>query len=298
MNSSPHPTLLRRLAALVLIFVAGMLASCESGGNMSHVSSAAAMRPNSVDGLLSSHNKTASSSASAIAAPNELGNRALSARSPEAPVESRPGLATTAGGYVSSSVASTSFFRRSKATPDAMDAFHYNDEVGARAMLGVLGKPSVHHGLFAVAGGRLKMGLSGSYWGSTFDWLEAGGNRVVMGKQGAAYGIRVKNVSNARLEIVLSVDGLGVRDGKAASVTRRGYVLDPGEEDTIRGFRTNDQSVRRFVFGTVANSEAAKKGQARNVGVIGVAVYEEDEVAAKSARLEEALRRAGAKPFQ
>ena len=178
-----------------------------------------------------------------------------------------------------------------------MEAFHYNDEVGARAILGVFGKPAVHHGLFPVAGGRLKIGLVRSYSGSAFDWMEAGGNRVVIGQQGAPYGIRVKNVSSARLEIVLSVDGLGVRDGKTASVKRRGYVLEPGEEDTIRGFRTDDQSVRQFVFGTVANSEAAKKGQARDVGVIGVAVYEEDAVAAKAARLEEALRRAGAQAF-
>jgi len=48
---------------------------------------------------------------------------------------------------------------------------------------------------------------------------------------------------------------------------------------------------------SVSESLAAKQCVARNDGVIGVAVYEEDEVAVKSARLKEALIRADAKPF-
>jgi hypothetical protein len=278
MNSSPHPTLLRRLAALVLIFVAGLLASCADVGQGSYNGGAPLARARSSDAA---------------------GSRT------EPLLEQRAGLATTAGASTRSEVNETQFHRRAGAGPDGTDSFFYNDELGARTLMGALGGSRKHSGLFPVAGGRLRVGLTSPRYGfmeiSGYDelpYMEADGSRAVIGRLGQPYGIRVKNVSSARLEIVLSVDGLGVRDGKTASVKRRGYVLEPGEEDTIRGFRTDDESVRQFVFGTVAQSEAAKKGQARNVGVIGVAVYEEDEATAKAARLEEALRRAGAKPFQ
>ena len=40
---------------------------------------------------------------------------------------------------------------------------------------------------------------------------------------------------------------------------------------SIDGFRKDRRTVKRFVFGSVDNSQAAKSGQARNVGVVGFA---------------------------
>lgn len=244
----------------------------------------------------------ANSSFSSREAPTLPWNRPRSLISPPAPeakradeAQSRPGLATTAGYDRYSSVESGIFHRKSLGQPDATDHFYYNDEVGAKAMTGALGGGREHSGLFAVAGERLKVGLS-TYDG-VLPHLEADGNRVVLGRSGNTYGIRLKNTTKKRVEVVTSVDGLDVLDGKAASTKKNGYVLEAGEEYTIEGFRKNNEQVRQFKFGSVSKSEAAKQGEARNVGVIGLAVYEEDEAAAKAARLSEALKRAGAQAF-
>ena len=208
---------------------------------------------------------------------------------------SRPGLATKAGETGWSQVEDGFFHRKATGQPDAVGSFHYNDEAGARAMMGALGGAHEHGGLFKVAGGRLRAGLSCG--GGECAYLETGDHRVVMGKAGSSYGIRLKNCTRKRLEVVVSVDGLDVLDAQTASVKKDGYILEPGQEYTISGFRVNNRSVKQFLFGSVGESEAAKKGQARNVGVIGLAVYEEDEAAAKAARLKEALVRANAEAF-
>ncbi len=58
--------------------------------------------------------------------------------------------------------------------------------------------------------------------------------------------------------------------------------------------------LRAFRFSSVADSRAATafgaKG-ARNVGVIGVALYEEDEMARRRIRIEENYLREGARAF-
>jgi hypothetical protein len=212
--------------------------------------------------------------------------------------ESRSGLATTAGHDQYSSVQSGFFHRKAPNQPDAVDSFHYNDEIGAKTMTDALGGGRLHSGLFSTAGNRLRAGLSNcNYNSDDYPYIESNGHRIVVGKAGSAYGIHVKNNTKKRLEIVASVDGLDVLDGKAASSTKKGYVIEAGQEYVINGFRKNNSQVRQFLFGSVSDSEAAKQGQARNVGVIGLAVYEEDEAAAKAARLSEALQRAGASAF-
>ena len=76
------------------------------------------------------------------------------------------------------------------------------------------------------------------------------------------------------LEIVASVDGLDVMDGKTASFSKRGYLIDPGATLEIDGFRTSTDSVAAFKFSSVANSYAnLRHGDTRNVGVIGIAVF-------------------------
>ena len=67
----------------------------------------------------------------------------------------------------------------------------------------------------------------------------------------------------------------------------------------INGMKAGGKT-RRFLFGSVKDSQAAKAGGetgARNVGVIGVAVYVEDEAAAKLVRAQEGLKRTEAQAF-
>ncbi len=242
---------------------------------------------NAIDSLLAGPDK----------ARRTQGARAEMAPAPAVEADDRPGLATSAGADKFSSVQDTQFYRKSATQPDATDSFHYNDERGAKAMAEALGGGSKHGGTFSAANGLLKVGLERAYGNERYPYYEASGRRIVIGDSGAAYEIYVKNTTSDRLEIVASVDGLSVMNGKAASVSQHGYVLDPKEEIWIEGFRENSSNVKRFQFGSVSDSEAAKKGQSRNVGVIGLAVYVEDKAAAKAAQLAEAGRRGGALAF-
>lgn len=101
------------------------------------------------------------------------------------------------------------------------------------------------------------------------------GQRWVMGNLGQRYRIHLRNPTAARVEAVVSVDGLDAVDGRTASIDKRGYILRPFGEITIEGFRTSLDSVAAFRFSSVRDSYAGRKGQDRNVGVIGVAFFRE-----------------------
>lgn len=196
-----------------------------------------------------------------------------------AKVDDRPGLGTTAGSERYSRLEDARFLRKSDA-PDVVDSFHYNDEKGAKAMVEILGgSTSKHNGLFDAAGERLKIGLV--RYREPYPYYEAKGRRIVVGEAGSHYEVRLENRSKKRLLVVLSVDGLNVITNKPASPTQQGYVLDPKDTCNVEGFRKDSNTVRTFQFGSVAASQAAKKGGAGNVGVIGLAVFEEDEARAK-----------------
>jgi hypothetical protein len=106
----------------------------------------------------------------------------------------------------------------------------------------------------------------------------AGGRSYVMGAIGERYRIRVTNPTSRRVEAVVSVDGLDAIDGKTASYEdKRGYVIPPWGDVTIDGFRTSLDHVATFRFSSVRDSYAGRKGQDRNVGVIGVAFFPERE---------------------
>jgi hypothetical protein len=106
-----------------------------------------------------------------------------------------------------------------------------------------------------------------------------GGRVYVLGSIGERYRIRIANPTSRRVEAVVSVDGLDAIDGRTASYEdKRGYVIAPYGEVTIDGFRTSMDQVATFRFSSVRDSYAGRKGQDRNVGVIGVAFFPEREV--------------------
>ncbi len=112
--------------------------------------------------------------------------------------------------------------------------------------------------------------------GRELDTYTHGRRFYVHGRTGQRYAIRVDNPTNRRIEAVVSVDGLDVIDGETANFrAKRGYVVPPRGSVTIDGFRTSTQAVAAFRFSSVSNSYAGKKGKARNVGVVGVAIFEE-----------------------
>lgn len=102
------------------------------------------------------------------------------------------------------------------------------------------------------------------------------GESYVMGRMGERYVIRVNNYTGRRVEAVVSVDGRDVIDGRTASwQNKRGYLVPAWGSVDIDGWRLSEQQAAAFRFSRVARSYAARTGDARNVGVIGVAVFPE-----------------------
>ena len=102
------------------------------------------------------------------------------------------------------------------------------------------------------------------------------GETYVMGQLGARYTLRVHNYSGRRIEAVVSVDGRDVIDGKPAELrTKRGYLVPAYGTVDIDGWRISRAEAAAFRFSSVPDSYAARTGSAREVGVIGVAVFPE-----------------------
>lgn len=101
------------------------------------------------------------------------------------------------------------------------------------------------------------------------------GQRWVAGSQGAPYAVRLRNNSAERVLVVLSVDGLNVINGEVASPNQTGYVLDPWQSADITGWRKSQHEVAQFVFTDPGDSYAERTGRADNIGVIGIAVFNE-----------------------
>jgi hypothetical protein len=102
------------------------------------------------------------------------------------------------------------------------------------------------------------------------------GQTYVMGALGARYTLRVLNHTGRRIEAVASVDGRDVVDGRTADFrTKRGYLVPAWGSVDIDGWRLSNAQVAAFRFSSVADSYAARTGSAREVGVIGVAVFPE-----------------------
>lgn len=101
------------------------------------------------------------------------------------------------------------------------------------------------------------------------------GRQYVPGRPGARYALRLRNLSGARVLVVLSVDGVNVINGQTADWNQTGYVLDPGRWYDINGWRKSDTEVAAFEFAPIERSYAARTGRPGNVGVIGMAVFRE-----------------------
>jgi hypothetical protein len=102
------------------------------------------------------------------------------------------------------------------------------------------------------------------------------GETYVLGQLGSRYTLRVNNHSPRRIEAVVSVDGRDVVDGKAAEFrNKRGYLVPAYGQIDIDGWRISNVEAAAFRFSTVPDSYAARTGSAREVGVIGVAVFPE-----------------------
>lgn len=191
----------------------------------------------------------------------------------EAPAKQRPGLGTTWGESRVSRISTSPFFRDDPTSPTAVTSFFYNDLAGVRAM-GGRGFVSAEQGVVSVAGGALLVRLIDEN-GRPLPGMESGGKNFIVGQNGQRYVIQIKNNTGSRIEAVATVDGLDVIDGRDGSFSKRGYIVSPFSTVEIDGFRQSTETVASFRFGSVGGSYAARKGKARNVGVIGIAFFHE-----------------------
>lgn len=208
--------------------------------------------------------------------------------------EERPGLATGFGESTRSAWNRQSFVRASS-KPAGTGVIYYNNREGIDAMTG--GKYKVS-GKQTAAGDMIEWGIKGGFgFLPTYDtWSSS--RRFVVGKNGSDYSIYLKNRCKSRLEVVLSVDGLDVIDGKTAGFSKRGYVIAPDETLEVKGWRTSPETVARFRFSTVAGSYAnLAHGDHRNVGVVGLAVFTEKGVDPWTWMPREVKSRLDADPF-
>ncbi|MCI2262199.1 hypothetical protein [Xanthomonas indica] len=101
------------------------------------------------------------------------------------------------------------------------------------------------------------------------------GERWIAATPGHRYALRLTNLTGARVLVVLSVDGVNAVSGQTAASDQRGYVLSPWQRTEIAGWRKSSEDVAQFVFTDLDDSYAARTGRPRNVGVIGMAVFDE-----------------------
>ena len=212
----------------------------------------------------------------------------------EGPRTDRPGLGTEWGETRVSSIFIVPFERSDPGSPFASLALNYNDQQGAGSMASTSREST---DTFDLASGLVTVALKDDR-GHLFHGFVSGRRDYVIGEAGRSYTIVLHNNTDHRLEAVLSVDGLDVRDGKAAGFGKRGYILDPRAELEVDGFRQSMETVAAFRFGSVRGSYAGlKTGDTRNVGVIGVALFHERGSDQPVWSNEEIRRRRNANPF-
>jgi hypothetical protein len=189
--------------------------------------------------------------------------------------ESRPGLGTQWGEARFSRVTTAPFVRAEAQNPFAVASIYYNDRAGIDAMLRSWGGSPTPVTHFPVWQGYLDVSLR-SQGGQALSGMTAGGRNYVAGTAGDSYSIIVRNHSPGRVEIIATVDGLDVIDGRPGAYAKRGYLMGAHETLEIEGFRQSETQIAAFRFGAVSQSYAERKqGDSRNVGVIGIAFFHE-----------------------
>lgn len=99
----------------------------------------------------------------------------------------------------------------------------------------------------------------------------------VVARDNDNYKIKIRNNSNNRIGVVVTVDGRNIISGKKSYLksTERMYVLKPWKTETLSGWRRNKNKVNRFYFTSANDSYAEAWGDQSAMGVIAVAAFKE-----------------------
>lgn len=101
------------------------------------------------------------------------------------------------------------------------------------------------------------------------------GRLFVAGQPGERYSLRVTNNGEGRVLAVMAVDGVNIVTGETAGYDQRGYVLSAHQSLDVTGWRKSETEVAGFNFAPLPQSYAARTARPLDVGVIGMAVFEE-----------------------
>lgn len=101
------------------------------------------------------------------------------------------------------------------------------------------------------------------------------GQQWIAGLPGSRYSVRLSNRTGERVLVVLSVDGVNAVTGESANPSQTGYVLGPWQTTEVAGWRKSLDGIAQFEFTDAGSSYASRTGRGRDVGVIGIAVFEE-----------------------
>ena len=120
--------------------------------------------------------------------------------------------------------------------------------------------------------------------------------RYLQAFAGRNYSLVLRNNTGERVAVLLAVDGLNVVSGEMSHLRsdEQMYVLSPWQTTTIRGWRTNLDEVRRFVFVDERRSYAERTGQANSdMGWIRVLSFREQQQRVAWGRVRSGFRDSG-----
>ena len=144
-------------------------------------------------------------------------------------------------------------------------------------------RPQVWRGLESWAEGRLvdvQVRVDGQAAPLYFAPGRSDDRRYLQAFAGRNYSLVLRNNTGARVAVLLAVDGLNAVSGEISRLRsdEQMYVLAPWQSTTIRGWRTNLNEVRRFVFVDERRSYAERTGQSNSdMGWIRVLAFREQQ---------------------
>jgi hypothetical protein len=213
-------------------------------------------------------------------APRDLSTVGATSSAAPAPAAPTPQLGTQWGEGLESKTR-TVVTRRLSAQPDDVASLGYNEVSAVRRAVGndperrlsmLLADGDIEWSVLDEEGRPLPLQRArrGTGGDDTFR---------LAGIEGARYTLRFRNLSERSYEVIATVDGLDVLNGKPGSLRNGGYVLRPLQALTIEGFRKSQNEVAAFRFAAPGRAYAAntEAGDVRNIGVIGAALFELDE---------------------
>jgi hypothetical protein len=128
---------------------------------------------------------------------------------------------------------------------------------------------------FANAGQLASLSIVNQATGERLQIWRHNGNNYVAGNPGDRYAVEIQNKTYGRILSVVSIDGVNILNGETASLDQTGYVLNSRQSFEVKGWRKNMDEVAAFYFTRLPDSYAARTARPDNVGVIGIAVFQE-----------------------